>query len=129
MLFGSHLCAPLPPIVPLPTIASPPSIAPPAPAIPSGRHRLRTAAVNVITPPLQAYHLCCCRIFSNFEPLGKRETEIKQSKFKRICVFCGSSPGKNTNYKDADAAVELGRELIYRSKKLDKVGQGEDCPN
>lgn len=40
----------------------------------------------------------------------ERETEMKQSKFKRICVFCGSSPGNKTGYKDA--AIELGRELV-----------------
>ncbi|XP_060174277.1 cytokinin riboside 5'-monophosphate phosphoribohydrolase LOG1-like isoform X2 [Lycium barbarum] len=40
----------------------------------------------------------------------EREKEMKQSKFKKICVFCGSSAGKRSIYKDA--AVELGRELI-----------------
>lgn len=40
----------------------------------------------------------------------EKETEMKQSKFKRICVFCGSSPGNKTSYKDA--AIELGRELV-----------------
>ncbi|KAK8371373.1 hypothetical protein V6Z12_A01G241500 [Gossypium hirsutum] len=37
------------------------------------------------------------------------ESETKQSKFKRICVFCGSSQGKKRSYQDA--AIELGREL------------------
>ncbi|CAI0452981.1 unnamed protein product [Linum tenue] len=37
------------------------------------------------------------------------EMETMESKFKRVCVFCGSSPGKKTSYKDA--AIELGREL------------------
>jgi hypothetical protein len=40
----------------------------------------------------------------------EREKEMKQSKFKRICVFCGSSPGKKSSYRDA--AIELGRELV-----------------
>ncbi|KAE9600594.1 hypothetical protein Lalb_Chr14g0374571 [Lupinus albus] len=40
----------------------------------------------------------------------EKEIEMKQSKFKRICVFCGSSPGNKTSYKDA--AIELGRELV-----------------
>ena len=35
---------------------------------------------------------------------------MKKSKFKRICVFCGSSQGKKSSYKDA--AIELGRELV-----------------
>lgn len=39
------------------------------------------------------------------------ETEMKQqSRFKRICVFCGSSPGNKSSYKDA--AIELGKELV-----------------
>ncbi|XAR59741.1 hypothetical protein NMG60_11015694 [Bertholletia excelsa] len=46
----------------------------------------------------------------------ERETEMKKSKFKRICVFCGSSPGKKSSYKDA--AIELGRELVSRNIDL-----------
>lgn len=39
-------------------------------------------------------------------------TEIGQmSKFKRICVFCGSSHGKKTSYQDG--AIELGKELVF----------------
>ncbi|XP_037493245.1 cytokinin riboside 5'-monophosphate phosphoribohydrolase LOG1 [Jatropha curcas] len=44
------------------------------------------------------------------------EIEMRQSKFKRICVFCGSSPGKKSSYKDA--AIELGRELVSRNIDL-----------
>ena len=40
----------------------------------------------------------------------EKENEPKSPIFKRICVFCGSSPGKKTSYKDA--AIELGRELV-----------------
>lgn len=36
--------------------------------------------------------------------------EMKQSRFSRICVFCGSSQGKKRSYQDA--AVELGGELV-----------------
>lgn len=32
------------------------------------------------------------------------------SRFKRVCVFCGSSSGKRSSYRDA--AVELGKELV-----------------
>ncbi|CAN4120283.1 unnamed protein product [Withania somnifera] len=46
--------------------------------------------------------------------------EMKQSKFQKICVFCGSSPGKKSSYKDA--AVELGKELV--SRKIDLVYGG-----
>lgn len=35
--------------------------------------------------------------------------EIK-SRFRRICVFCGSSPGKKSSYQEA--AVQLGNELV-----------------
>ncbi|EOY07843.1 Lysine decarboxylase family protein isoform 1 [Theobroma cacao] len=37
------------------------------------------------------------------------ESETQQSRFRRICVFCGSSQGKKSSYQDA--AIELGREL------------------
>ncbi|RWR85239.1 cytokinin riboside 5'-monophosphate phosphoribohydrolase LOG1 isoform X2 [Cinnamomum micranthum f. kanehirae] len=36
--------------------------------------------------------------------------EERKSKFKRVCVFCGSSSGKKTSYQEA--AVQLGNELI-----------------
>ncbi|KAL3750950.1 hypothetical protein ACJRO7_011868 [Eucalyptus globulus] len=43
--------------------------------------------------------------------------ETKQSsKFKSICVFCGSSQGKKSSYKDA--AIELGKELVSRNIDL-----------
>ncbi|CAM8967830.1 unnamed protein product [Rhodiola kirilowii] len=41
---------------------------------------------------------------------------MKESKFKRICVFCGSSQGKKSSYQDA--AVELGNELVSRNIDL-----------
>lgn len=40
----------------------------------------------------------------------EKHGEIRHSKFKRICVFCGSSPGKKPSYQDA--AIELGNELV-----------------
>ncbi|KAK0585911.1 hypothetical protein LWI29_036192 [Acer saccharum] len=36
--------------------------------------------------------------------------EETKSRFKRICVFCGSSSGKKSSYQEA--AIELGKELI-----------------
>lgn len=39
---------------------------------------------------------------------------MKQSRFKRICVFCGSSQGKKASYHDA--AVELGNQLVTISR-------------
>ncbi|KAK4741878.1 hypothetical protein SAY87_025466 [Trapa incisa] len=45
------------------------------------------------------------------------EKEMKQqSRFKRICVFCGSSQGKKSSYKDS--AIELGEELVARNIDL-----------
>lgn len=35
---------------------------------------------------------------------------MRQSRFKRICVFCGSSQGKKPSYHDA--AIGLGNELV-----------------
>lgn len=43
-------------------------------------------------------------------------TEMRVSKFKRVCVFCGSSPGKKRSYQDA--AIELGNELVSRNIDL-----------
>ncbi|XP_052182796.1 cytokinin riboside 5'-monophosphate phosphoribohydrolase LOG1 [Diospyros lotus] len=49
--------------------------------------------------------------------LERVDNEImKQSKFNRICVFCGSSPGNKSSYKDA--AIELGKELVSRNIDL-----------
>ncbi|KMT06255.1 hypothetical protein BVRB_7g161800 [Beta vulgaris subsp. vulgaris] len=44
------------------------------------------------------------------------KNEIKQSKFGRICVFCGSSQGKKISYQEA--ATELGKELVLRNIDL-----------
>uniref|UniRef100_A0ACD5UXH2 Uncharacterized protein n=1 Tax=Avena sativa TaxID=4498 RepID=A0ACD5UXH2_AVESA len=38
------------------------------------------------------------------------------SRFRRICVFCGSSMGKKSSYQDA--AVELGQQLVARNIDL-----------
>ncbi|KAJ4979694.1 hypothetical protein NE237_010474 [Protea cynaroides] len=46
--------------------------------------------------------------------------EETKSRFKRICVFCGSSSGKKTSYQEA--AVELGKELVER--RIDLVYGG-----
>ena len=40
-----------------------------------------------------------------------RRVEVASSRFKRVCVFCGSSTGKREAYREA--AVELGQELVY----------------
>ncbi|KAK4783612.1 hypothetical protein SAY86_007986 [Trapa natans] len=53
----------------------------------------------------------------------EKESHMKQSRFKRICVFCGSSQGKKRSYQDA--AVELGRELVI-SKVISKVSRNID---
>ncbi|GAV57333.1 Lysine_decarbox domain-containing protein, partial [Cephalotus follicularis] len=50
----------------------------------------------------------------------EREMEEAKSKFRRICVFCGSSSGKKTSYQEA--AVELGKELVER--RIDLVYGG-----
>ncbi|KAK3427300.1 hypothetical protein EUGRSUZ_F03544 [Eucalyptus grandis] len=39
-----------------------------------------------------------------------------ESRFKTVCVFCGSSVGKRPSY--GDAALELGRELVSRGVDL-----------
>jgi hypothetical protein len=44
------------------------------------------------------------------ESAEARVQVMAASRFRRICVFCGSSKGKKTSYQDA--AVELGKELV-----------------
>ncbi|ERN16160.1 hypothetical protein AMTRI_Chr11g152520 [Amborella trichopoda] len=39
-----------------------------------------------------------------------------KSRFRRVCVFCGSSPGKKSSYQEA--AVQLGKELVERDIDL-----------
>ncbi|XP_010244087.1 PREDICTED: probable cytokinin riboside 5'-monophosphate phosphoribohydrolase LOGL10 [Nelumbo nucifera] len=41
---------------------------------------------------------------------------LMRSRFKRVCVFCGSSPGKKPSYQIA--ANQLGKELVERSIDL-----------
>nr|XP_043613441.1 cytokinin riboside 5'-monophosphate phosphoribohydrolase LOG7 [Erigeron canadensis] len=48
------------------------------------------------------------------------EGETTKSRFKRICVFCGSSPGKKPSYQEA--AIDLGKELVER--RIDLVYGG-----
>lgn len=50
----------------------------------------------------------------------KKSKSISMSKFKRICVFCGSSPGKKPSYQLA--AVQLANQLV--EKKIDLVYGG-----
>lgn len=38
------------------------------------------------------------------------EGEASSSRFKSVCVFCGSSTGKRDSYREA--AIELGQELV-----------------
>ncbi|XP_047321631.1 cytokinin riboside 5'-monophosphate phosphoribohydrolase LOG1-like [Impatiens glandulifera] len=46
----------------------------------------------------------------------KKKKLIILSKFKRICVFCGSSPGNKTSYKEA--AIDLATQLVSRNIDL-----------
>ncbi|CAK9317307.1 unnamed protein product [Citrullus colocynthis] len=44
------------------------------------------------------------------------QTTTTNSRFKRICVFCGSSPGKNPSYQLA--ALQLAHQLVERNIDL-----------
>ncbi|KAI8548929.1 hypothetical protein RHMOL_Rhmol07G0311500 [Rhododendron molle] len=48
------------------------------------------------------------------------QTPQTRSRFKRVCVFCGSSPGNKPSYQLA--AIQLGKELVER--KIDLVYGG-----
>ncbi|XP_022947702.1 cytokinin riboside 5'-monophosphate phosphoribohydrolase LOG5-like [Cucurbita moschata] len=54
-------------------------------------------------------------------PLGRNQSsemegKVVKSRFKRVCVFCGSSTGKRDCYRDA--AIDLAQELISRRLEL-----------
>lgn len=42
------------------------------------------------------------------------ENKVVKSRFKRVCVFCGSSTGKRDCY--GEAALELAKELVAIQK-------------
>lgn len=45
-----------------------------------------------------------------------QHTAAAESRFRRICVFCGSSSGKNPSYQIA--AIQLGKQLVERNIDL-----------
>ncbi|CAL0326996.1 unnamed protein product [Lupinus luteus] len=46
----------------------------------------------------------------------QHQQPMKLSRFRRICVYCGSSPGKNPSFKLA--AIQLGKQLVERNIDL-----------
>ncbi|KAH7523526.1 hypothetical protein FEM48_Zijuj06G0020700 [Ziziphus jujuba var. spinosa] len=46
----------------------------------------------------------------------EQQPAVKSSRFKRICVFCGSSHGKSPSYQLA--AIQLGQQLVERNIDL-----------
>ncbi|XWS20971.1 hypothetical protein CRYUN_Cryun30bG0015100 [Craigia yunnanensis] len=46
----------------------------------------------------------------------ERQPNSMKSRFRRVCVFCGSSPGKNPSYQLA--AIQLGKQLVERNIDL-----------
>ncbi|PIN06620.1 hypothetical protein CDL12_20826 [Handroanthus impetiginosus] len=50
------------------------------------------------------------------ENISLEQQPTVTSRFKRICVFCGSSPGKNPSYQLA--AIQLARQMVERNIDL-----------
>ncbi|XP_006649247.1 probable cytokinin riboside 5'-monophosphate phosphoribohydrolase LOGL3 [Oryza brachyantha] len=48
--------------------------------------------------------------------MRQQQQQQQASRFKRTCVFCGSSQGNKTTYRDA--AVDLAKELVARGIDL-----------
>ncbi|WJX09215.1 Cytokinin riboside 5'-monophosphate phosphoribohydrolase log1 [Trifolium repens] len=46
----------------------------------------------------------------------KLSSSSSSSRFKRICVFCGTSPGKNPSYQHA--AIQLAKQMVERNIDL-----------
>lgn len=44
------------------------------------------------------------------------EGKLVSSRFKSVCVFCGSSTGKRNCYRDA--AIELAQELVLEINSI-----------
>ncbi|GAB4838605.1 Cytokinin riboside 5'-monophosphate phosphoribohydrolase log5 [Ancistrocladus abbreviatus] len=60
--------------------------------------------------------MCLENQTDNHQNKAMEEKKIVRSRFKSICVFCGSSIGKRDSYKTA--AIELGLELVARGVDL-----------
>ncbi|KAF0926696.1 hypothetical protein E2562_027132 [Oryza meyeriana var. granulata] len=64
------------------------------------------------------------RLYPELEGVGEscalpgleKKRDLRRSRFRRICVYCGSAKGKKPSYQDA--AVELGKELVDRGIDL-----------
>ncbi|XP_057501815.1 probable cytokinin riboside 5'-monophosphate phosphoribohydrolase LOGL10 [Actinidia eriantha] len=52
----------------------------------------------------------------NLQQQQQQQQQHMRSRFKRVCVFCGSSPGKKPTYQLA--ATQLGKELVERNIDL-----------
>jgi len=70
---------------------------------------------HIAASPLQILTLFCSLILNPFLcsqnfPSHTPQMEETKSKFKRICVYCGSSSGNKASYQEA--AVELGEEMV-----------------
>ena len=48
--------------------------------------------------------------------VAARKMVMQSSRFRRICVFCGSSQGKKMSYHDA--AIDLSKELVRTTKYI-----------
>ncbi|KAK5831655.1 cytokinin riboside 5'-monophosphate phosphoribohydrolase LOG3-like [Gossypium arboreum] len=51
-----------------------------------------------------------------YQQQQQRQPNSMKSRFRRVCVFCGSSPGKNPSYQHA--AIQLGQQLVERNIDL-----------
>lgn len=60
-------------------------------------------------PPKGSFSGDC---FWRLRQIMELERKMVKSRFKRVCVFCGSSTGKRDCYRDA--AIELAQELVQR---------------
>lgn len=45
-----------------------------------------------------------------YQQQQQRKPNSMKSRFSRVCVFCGSSPGKSPSYQLA--AIQLGQQLV-----------------
>ncbi|KAG8044902.1 hypothetical protein GUJ93_ZPchr0008g12368 [Zizania palustris] len=104
-----HACLPTPP--PIPTQRTPPS--PSSSPASVDRHSFVWRAKHNRTPAMAmeaAVERIPCAAGGAAPASGCGGAGERRSRFRRICVYCGSAKGRKASYQDA--AVELGKELV-----------------
>nr|AAT44296.1 hypothetical protein [Oryza sativa Japonica Group]AAT58824.1 hypothetical protein [Oryza sativa Japonica Group] len=83
---------------------------------PAPTHAFAIAAEEVAMEPLSTATAPAAMEEESSSSGGGGGVGERRSRFRRICVYCGSAKGKKPSYQDA--AVDLGKELVERGIDL-----------